>query len=88
MDLESRHRWAEYSRAKDEMFAATDLKQSPWYVINADDKRRARLNCISHLLSMIPYEDLTPKPIKLPALQKKPYVRPPITSQTFVPEQY
>jgi polyphosphate kinase 2 len=88
MDLESRHRWAEYSRAKDEMFAATDLKQSPWYVINADDKRRARLNCISHLLSMIPYQDLTPKPIKLPPLQKKPYVRPPITSQTFVPEKF
>ena len=71
MDLESRHRWVEYSRAKDEMFAHTDLKHSPWYVVNADDKRRARLNCIDHLLSMIPYKDLTPKPIKLPPCHKR-----------------
>ncbi len=87
MDLESRARWVEYSKAKDEMFAYTDIKQAPWYVVNADDKKRARLNCISHLLSMIPYEDLTPKPIKLPPRQKNVnYVRPPITDQTFVPE--
>lgn len=88
MDLESRARWVEYSRAKDEMFAYTDLKHSPWYVINADDKRRARLNCISHLLGVIPYQDLTPKPIKLPPLRKNAYIRPPITDQTFVPEKY
>jgi polyphosphate kinase len=88
MDLESRHRWVEYSRAKDEMFAHTDLKHSPWYVVDADDKRRARLNCIRHLLSMIPYKDLTPKPIKLPALRKGSYVRPPISDQTFVPQKY
>ncbi len=89
MDLESRHRWVEYSRAKDEMFACTDIKQAPWYVVNADDKRRARLNCINHLLSTIPYKDLTPKPIKLPPLSgKNAYVRPPITDQTFVPEKY
>ncbi len=88
MDLESRHRWVEYSRAKDEMFAHTDLKSAPWYVVNADDKRRARLNCIQHLLSMIPYKDLTPKPIKLPPLHKGAYVRPPITDQTFVPDKY
>jgi polyphosphate kinase 2 len=89
MDLESRHRWVEYSRAKDEMFAHTDLKHAPWYVVNADDKRRARLNCISHLLSLIPYKDLTPKPIKLPPLNSKTaYVRPPITDQTFVPGKY
>ena len=89
MDLESRTRWFEYSKAKDEMFAYTDIKQAPWYVVNADDKKRARLNCISHLLSMIPYEDLTPEPIKLPARQEYPgYVRPPITDQTFVPEVY
>jgi polyphosphate kinase 2 len=88
MDLESRHRWVEYSRAKDEMFAHTDLKHSPWFVVNADDKRRARLNCIQHLLSMIPYKDLTPKPIKLPPLHKGAYVRPPISDQTFVPEKY
>jgi polyphosphate kinase 2 len=89
MDLESRARWVEYSRAKDEMFKYTDIKQAPWYVVNADDKKCARLNCISHLLSMIPYEDLTPDPIELPLRQKdKGYVRPPMTDQTFVPEIY
>jgi len=89
MDLESRAQWIEYSKAKDEMFKYTDIKQAPWYVVEADDKRRARLNCISHLLSMIPYEDLTPEPIKLPARQKEVgYERPPITDQTFVPEKY
>ncbi|MBF0155103.1 MAG: polyphosphate kinase 2 [Magnetococcales bacterium] len=85
MDVESRNRWVEYSRAKDEMFAHTDIKQAPWYVVDADSKKRSRINCISHLLRMIPYEDLTPKPTKLPP--RKPnegYVRPPITDQTFV----
>ena len=87
MDLESRLRWVEYSQAKDEMFSYTDTKDSPWWVVNADDKRRARLNCIHHLLSTIPYEDVSPKDLKLP--QRPPdrgYVRPPIDSQTFVPE--
>ncbi len=89
MDLESRSKWVEYSKAKDAMFASTDIKQAPWYVINADDKQRARLNCIKHLLSMIPYEDLTPEPIALPPRQDDSgYVRPPITDQTFVPEFY
>lgn len=89
MDLQARTRWVEYSKAKDEMFAYTDIKQAPWYVVEADDKRRARLNCIHHLLSMIPYKDLTPKPIKLPARQKEQaYERPPITDQTFVPQVY
>jgi len=89
MDLESRRRWVEYSIAKDEMFAYTDIKQAPWYVVEADDKRRARLNCISHLLSVIPYEDLTPEEIKLPPRQeRKGYIRPPISEQTFVPEKY
>ncbi|HNY78541.1 MAG: polyphosphate kinase 2 [Sedimentisphaerales bacterium] len=89
MDLEARSRWVEYSKAKDEMFKHTDIKQSPWYVVPADNKRRARLNCIHHLLSMIPYRDLKPEPIKLPPRQKdKGYVRPPITDQTFVPEVY
>jgi polyphosphate kinase 2 len=89
MDLESRSRWVEYSKAKDEMFAYTDIKQAPWYVVNADDKRRARLNCMSHLLSLIEYEDLTPEPIELPPRQKnKGYIRPPISDQTFVPEKY
>jgi polyphosphate kinase 2 len=88
MDLESRRRWVEYSRAKDEMFAHTDIKQIPWYVVNADNKKCARLNVIRHLLSLIPYEDLTPEPIKLPTLDRRKYVRPPITDQNFVPELY
>ncbi len=89
MDLESRSRWVEYSRAKDEMFLHTDTKQSPWWVVDADDKRRARLNCIAHLLSMITYKDLTPEEMMLPPRQKDDgYVRPPITEQNFVPEVY
>jgi polyphosphate kinase len=89
MDLESRARWVEYSKAKDEMFAHTDIKQAPWHVVNADDKKCARLNCMHHLLSMISYEDLTPEPINLPPRQAEGgYVRPPITDQTFVPEVY
>ncbi len=90
MDLESRTKWVEYSIAKDEMFKYTDIKQAPWYVVNSDNKKRARLNCISHLLSVIPYQDLTPEPIVLPPRRedKTGYVRPPITDQTFVPEDY
>ncbi|HCD34596.1 MAG TPA: polyphosphate kinase 2 [Phycisphaerales bacterium] len=89
MDLKSRAKWVEYSKAKDKMFAITDTKQCPWYVVHADDKKRARLNCISHLLSQIPYEDLTPKPIKLPPRQDDTtYVRPPMMDQTFVPQVY
>jgi polyphosphate kinase 2 len=89
MDLESRARWVDYSRAKDEMFIHTDIKQAPWYVVDADDKRRARLNCIHHLLSMIPYKDLTPERISLPPRQQdEGYVRPPISDQNFVPEVY
>ena len=89
MDLQSRARWVEYSRAKDAMFAHTDIKQAPWYVVNADNKKRARLNVIAHLLSLFPYEDLTPEPIILPPREPDSgYVRPPITAQTFVPEVY
>ena len=89
MDVESRARWVDYSRAKDEMFAHTDLEGSRWYVVNADDKKRARLNVIAHLLSLIPYEDLTPPPITLPSRTiEASYERPPIGAQTFVPEQY
>ena len=89
MDVESRSRWVEYSRAKDEMFAHTDIKQAPWYVVEGDDKKRARLNVISHLLSMIEYQDLSPEPIKLPPRQElASYVRPPLSDQTFVPEIY
>ncbi len=89
MDIESRARWVEYSKAKDKMFAYTDIKQAPWYVVDAEDKGRARLNCISHLLSMIPYEDLTPESVKLPKRQKDgSYVRPPVEDQTFIPEVF
>ena len=87
MDLQSRSRWLEYSKAKDEMFAHCDIKQAPWYVVNADEKKRARLNCITHLLSLIPYEDLTHEQIDIPPRQSDTgYVRPPLTDQTFVPE--
>ena len=89
LDLESRKRWIEYSRAKDEMFKYTDIKQAPWHVVSADDKRRAHLNCIHHLLSMVPYEDLTPEEIALPPRQADTgYVRPPMTDQTFVPDVF
>jgi len=89
MDLESRKLWVEYSKAKDDNFAHTDIKQAPWYVVNADIKKHARLNCIKHLLSLIPYKDLTPKPVKLaPRKKAKGYVRPPIGDQTFVPEHH
>jgi len=89
MDVESRTKWVEYSHAKDKMFLYTDTKKSPWYVVEADDKKRARLNCLSHLLTKIAYKDLTPKPFKLP--NRKPdehYVRPPKQEQHFVPKKY
>jgi polyphosphate kinase 2 len=89
MDLESWNKWVEYSRAKDEMFKYTDIKQSPWYVVESDDKRKARLNCISHILSQIPYKDVSPAPLKLPERKiHDTYVRPPIEDQTFVPDLY
>lgn len=89
MDLESRARWVEFSRAKDILFDHTDIKQAPWYVVNAEDKKRARLNCISHLLSTIPYEDRTLGTVELPPRQENTgYIRPPITEQTFVPDRY
>jgi len=89
MDVDARSRWVEYSKAKDIMMKYTDIKQAPWYVVNADVKKKARLNCISHLLSMIPYEDLTPEKVELPPRQVNPgYVRPPFEDQTFVPEIY
>ena len=89
MDLESRARWVEYSKAKDAMFAATDIKQAPWYVVNADDKKRARLNVIHHLLSLVDYGDLTPSKLTLPPRGgDQGYVRPPMGDQTFVPEVY
>ncbi|AWB71291.1 polyphosphate kinase 2 [Vibrio cholerae] len=88
MDLESRQRWAAYSRAKDEMFAYTDTKHCPWWVVPSDDKKRARLNCISHLLSSVEYQEIEHAPITLPEINKQGYVRPPIEDQTFVPQHY
>lgn len=88
MDLESRKHWADYSRAKDEMFAVTDTKQVPWFVVDAENKKKARLNVIRHLLSMISYRDLTPASLKLPPIVKSKYVRPPIQEQNFIPKVY
>jgi polyphosphate kinase len=89
MDLASREHWIEYSKAKDEMFKYTDTKQSPWYVVPADDKERARLNCISHLLSIIPYKEIKHEKIELPPRRNdEGYIRPPFENQTFVPQKY
>ena len=89
MDMAARTKWVEYSKAKDEMFAYTDTKLSPWFVVEGDDKRRARLNCICHLLTMIKYKNVPRKKIILPPIEKdKNYVRPPMSEQTFVPEVY
>ena len=89
MDIESRNKWMEYSKAKDEMFSYTDTKLSPWYVVEADDKKRARLNCIAHLLSLIPYKEVKPELVKLPErIHQKGYIRPPMDEQTFVPSVY
>ncbi len=89
MDIESRKHWVEYSKAKDEMFAHTDREKTPWYVVDADDKKRARLNCIAHLLQQIPYRDMTPVEIDVPPRQEDTgYKRPKISSQRFVPRVY
>jgi len=89
MDLESREKWLDYSKAKDEMFKYTDTKQSPWFVVPADNKKRARLNCINHLLSSIPYKEIDHKKIILaPRKVEEGYIRPPFSDQTFVPEKY
>ena len=89
MDLTARSRWVDYSKAKDRMFEVCDIPQARWNVVNADSKKRARLNCIHHLLQQVPYKDLTPAPIKLPPKQKRRgYVRPPLSDQHFVPDVY
>ena len=89
MDMESRSKWMEYSKCKDDMFFHTDIPQAPWFVVPSDDKKRARLNCIAHLLSMIPYQDLKPRPPKIPPLKiKKGYKRSAMHTQTFVPKRY
>ncbi len=89
MDVEARSRWVEYSRGKDEMFEYADHKNARWWVVNADEKRRARLNCITHLLSQVPYKNVRRPKIKLPPRQKdKGYKRPPMSDQLFVPSVY
>jgi len=89
MDIASRKHWVDYSRAKDVMFAHTDTKLSPWFAVNSDNKKRARLNCIAHLLSCVPYRDLNTVEIELPPRQSDPgYKRPKMTSQRFVPDTY
>jgi polyphosphate kinase len=90
MDLEARRRWFDYTKAKDVMFAHTDVPDSPWWVVDADNKRKARLNCISHLLSVVPYQDVRPPKLKLPARGPADpnYQRPPIESMRWVPEKF
>ena len=88
MDIQARAHWVDYSEAKDQMFAYTDTKESPWYVVDAEDKRSARLNLIAHLLTMVPYESIPESEIKLPPRQKRSYARPPRTEQTMVPTIY
>ena len=89
MDLNSREKWVEFSKAKDEMFRYTDIKQAPWWDVEADDKRKARLNCISHILNSIPYEDATPEPIELrPRKIDNSYIRPPREELNSVPDLY
>jgi polyphosphate kinase 2 len=88
MDLEARNRWVDFSRAKDAMLAATDIPEAPWWVVEAEVKKRARLNVINHLLAQVPYEDLTPEPPRLPPRPplRGDYIRPPKESQHFVPD--
>lgn len=88
MDLEEHRLFTRYSMAKDTTFQHTDIKQAPWLVVPSDDKRRARLNCIGHILSSIPYEDVVPDPVVIPERDRVPYIRPPMTEQTFVPQTY
>ena len=89
IDLKSRNLWVEYSKTKDEAFFYTDIPEAPWYTVEADDKRRARLNCIAHILSQLPYKDVMPKKIKLPPRPPHgEYQRPPHSKLNFVDEKY
>ena len=88
MDLEEHRRYVKYSRAKDTTFQYTDIKQAPWYVVPSDDKRRSRLNCISHILANIPYENIVPDPVEIPERENEHYIRPPMVDQTFVELNY
>ncbi|MEM7802379.1 MAG: polyphosphate kinase 2, partial [Chloroflexota bacterium] len=86
IDIEEHRHFTRFSQAKDMTFEYTDIKQAPWYVVPADDKRRARLSCMSHILSQIPYENVIPDPVELPEREEYPYIRPPMDDQTFVPD--
>jgi hypothetical protein len=89
MDMAARSKWVDYSRAKDAMLEFSDITESPWHIVDADDKYCARLNVIAHLLGSVPYEDLTPEPIELPPRQKAgKYERPPIAGQRWLPRVY
>ena len=90
VDLPSREKWYDYSRARDLMLEATDTKHAPWYLLHSDDKKRARLNCITHLLSLIPYKDVPRTKIKLPQRSKKGAYddRATLKERNFIPEQY
>ena len=88
MDLEEHRLYVKYSQAKDTTFQHTDIKQAPWHVVPSDDKRTARLNCMSHIVSQFDYADVVPEPVVLPERKDMPYVRPPKSEQTFVPQKY
>jgi len=88
MDLESHRRWYDYSRARDAMFAATDTPQSPWYVVRADDKKRARLNCITHLLRVVPWKKIAQPNVKLPPRQNPKSYNPAAWDYRWIPEKY
>ena len=88
MDIEEHRQYVRYSMAKDTTFQYTDIKQAPWFVVPSDDKRRARLNCITHILNQFDYGDLTPDSVDLPEMEEIPYVRPPLQEQTFVDQRY
>lgn len=88
MDVEAQRRWYDYSRARDAMFAATDTDESPWYVVDSNDQRRARLNCIAHFLSLVPYEEVPRKPVKIAKRQEKGDYQEPDYPYRRVPETY
>jgi hypothetical protein len=88
MDLEACARWVDYAEAKDQMFAHTDIAEAPWHVVDANDKKAARLNIISHLLSQVPYQDVPHSAIALPPRQQREYQRPPLDSQSWIPRSY
>jgi len=89
MDLESRRRWEDYTRAKEAMLERTHIAEAPWWVVQAVDKKRARLNCIAHLLSLLPYQEIAKPAVELPARVRNPdYIRHPVPAEMFVPERY